>query len=112
MASKKYKIVVVGLGYVGVSNAALLAQKNEVIGVDLCNRRVDSLNNKVSPIMDQELSLFLVEMNLDLKATNDLKSSVVNADYVVIATPTNYDEKLNLFVTSSVETVTFEALAL
>lgn len=112
MASKKYKIVVVGLGYVGVSNAALLAQKNEVIGVDLCNKRVDSLNNKVSPIMDQELSQFLVEKNLDLKASSDLKSSVVNADYVVIATPTNYDDKLNFFDTSSVETVIFEVLAI
>lgn len=112
MVSKKYKIVVVGLGYVGVSNAAILAQYNEVIGVDLCNIRVNAINNKVSPVVDPELSKFLVEKNLDLQASIDLKSSVLNADYVVISTPTNYDEKLNFFDTSSVETVIFEVLAI
>ena len=110
MVSKKYRIVVVGLGYVGVSNAVLLAQNNEVIGVDLCSKRVDSLNEKVSPIVDPDLSQFLIEKNLDLKASTDLKSSVVNADYVVVSTPTNYDEKLNFFDTSTVESVVSEVL--
>ena len=108
MVSKKYRIVVVGLGYVGVSNAVLLAQNNEVIGVDLCSKRVDLLNKKVSPIVDPDLSQFLIEKNLDLKASTDLKSSVVNADYVVVSTPTNYDEKLNFFDTSTVESVVSE----
>ena len=110
MVSKKYRIGVVGLGYVGVSNAVLLDQNNVVIGVDLCSKRVDSLNKKVSPIVDPDLSQFLIEKNLDLKASTDLKSSVVNADYVVVSTPTNYDEKLNFFDTSTVESVVSEVL--
>ena len=99
------KIVVVGLGYVGLSNAVLLAQHNEVIGVDISQERVDALNARKSPIIDTELSEFLVEKQLNLSASTDLKASVKGADYVIVSTPTNYDEKTNFFDTSSVEVV-------
>jgi UDPglucose 6-dehydrogenase len=99
------KIVVVGLGYVGLSNAVLLAQKNEVIGVDISPKRVDELNGRKSPIIDKELSEYLRAKELNLTASTDLKSSVVGADYVIVSTPTNYDEKTNFFDTSTVEAV-------
>ena len=99
------KIVVVGLGYVGLSNAVLLAQNNEVIGVDIDHKRVDALNARTSPIIDAELSKYLAEKELNLSASTDLQSSVGDADYVIISTPTNYDEKRNFFDTSSVESV-------
>jgi len=99
------KIVVVGLGYVGLSNAVLLAQHNEVIGVDISQERVDALNTRQSPIIDVELSDYLAKRALNLYASVDLKSSVVGADYVIVSTPTNYDEKTNFFDTSSVEAV-------
>ena len=99
------KIVVVGLGYVGLSNAVLLAQHNEVIGVDIAQERVDALNARKSPIIDAELSDYLVEKNLNLSASTDLLASIQGADYVIVSTPTNYDEKTNFFDTSSVETV-------
>ena len=99
------KIVVVGLGYVGLSNAVLLAQHNEVIGVDISQERVDALNARKSPIIDAELTMYLAEKDLNLSASTDLKSSLTGADYVIVSTPTNYDEKTNFFDTSSVETV-------
>lgn len=99
------KIVVVGLGYVGLSNAVLLAQHNEVIGVDISQERVDALNARTSPIIDAELSEYLAEKDLNLSSTTDLQSSIGDADYVIISTPTNYDENTNFFDTSSVETV-------
>ena len=99
------KIVVVGLGYVGLSNAVLLAQHNEVIGVDVSQERVDALNVRKSPIIDAELSQYLVEKDLNLSASTDLEASVKGAGYVIVSTPTNYDEKTNFFVTSSVEEV-------
>jgi UDPglucose 6-dehydrogenase len=99
------KIVVVGLGYVGLSNAVLLAQHNEVIGVDISQERVDALNARKSPVVDAELSEYLAERDLNLSASTDLKASVHGADYVIVSTPTNYDEKTNFFDTSSVETV-------
>ena len=99
------KIVVVGLGYVGLSNAVLLAQHNEVIGVDISWERVEALNARKSPIIDAELSEYLAEKELNLSASTDLNVSVQGADYVIISTPTNYDEKTNFFDTSSVETV-------
>ena len=99
------KIVVVGLGYVGLSNAVLLAQHNEVIGVDISQERVDTLNARRSPIIDAELSEYLDEKDLNLSASADLNVSVKGADYVIVSTPTNYDEKTNFFDTSSVETV-------
>jgi UDPglucose 6-dehydrogenase len=99
------KIVVVGLGYVGLSNAVLLAQHNEVIGVDISQERVDALNARKSPIIDTELSEYLAEKDLNLSASTDLQFSVEGADYVIVSTPTNYDEKTNFFDTSSVEEV-------
>ncbi len=99
------KIVVVGLGYVGLSNAVLLAQHNEVIGVDIAQDRVDTLNARKSLIIDAELSKYLAEKDLNLSASMDLKVSIQGADYVIVSTPTNYDEKTNCFDTSSVEAV-------
>lgn len=99
------KIVVVGLGYVGLSNAVLLAQQNEVIGVDISQERVDALNARRSPIVDAELSKYLAEKDLNLSASTDLPASLTSADYVIVSTPTNYDEKTNFFDTSSVEAV-------
>ena len=99
------KIVVVGLGYVGLSNAVLLAQHNEVIGVDVSQERVDALNARKSPIVDAELSEYLAQKDLNLSASTDLNVSVQGADYVIVSTPTNYDEQTNFFDTSSVEAV-------
>lgn len=99
------KIVVVGLGYVGLSNAVLLAQHNQVIGVDISQKRVDALNERRSPIIDPELSEYLTDRDLNLFASTDLQVSVDGADYVIVSTPTNYDEKTNFFDTSSVEGV-------
>ena len=99
------KIVVVGLGYVGLSNAVLLAQHNEVIGVDISQDRVDALNARKSPIIDTELSAYLAEKDLNLSASADVNVSVKGADYVIVSTPTNYDEKTNFFDTSSVDAV-------
>ena len=89
------KILVVGLGYVGLSNAVLLAQHNEVIGVDVSNERVDLLNARKSPVVDAELSDYLANKDLNLCASADLKTSLNGAEYVIISTPTNYDEKTN-----------------
>lgn len=97
--------MVVGLGYVGVSNAVLLAQHNEVIGVDISSERVHTLNMGKSPIKDNEVSQFLAEKELNLFASTDLQRSVNGADYIVIATPTNYNEETNYFDTGSVESV-------
>jgi UDPglucose 6-dehydrogenase len=99
------KIVVVGLGYVGLSNAVLLAQRNEVIGVDISQDRVEALNLRKSPIIDVELTEYLAIKGLNLHASSNLKASLKDADYVIVSTPTNYDEKTNSFDTSSVEAV-------
>lgn len=99
------KITVIGLGYVGLANSVLLAQHNQVIGVDISNERVDTLNARRSPIVDTEISKYLAEKNLDLTASTDLVASVKDSDYVLISTPTHFDEKNNTFDTSSVEKV-------
>ena len=99
------KIVVVGLGYVGIANAILLAQNNEVIGVDISLDRVAALNARKSPIKDTEVASYLTEKELNLSASTDLQTSLRDADYVIVSTPTNYDEKTNFFDTSSVEEV-------
>lgn len=99
------KITVVGLGYVGLSNAVLLAQHNEVIGVDKSQDRVDAINSRRSPIVDDELSKYLAEKELNLTASTDLKKTVIGSNYVIVSTPTHYDETTNAFDTSSVETV-------
>ena len=105
MTEQNYKITVVGLGYVGLSNAALLSQYNQVIGVDLDEARVHVVNERRSPIIDLQLSEFLRDKDLHLSATTDLMSALDGADYVIISTPTNYDEQTNYFDTSSVERV-------
>jgi UDPglucose 6-dehydrogenase len=99
------KIVVVGLGYVGLSNAVLLAQHNQVIGVDISSERLNMLRAKKSPILDAELSRYLATKKLNLSFSADLVGSIKGANFVVIATPTNYDEKENFFDTSSVESI-------
>ena len=99
------KIVVVGLGYVGLANAVLLAQHNEVIGVDISQERVDAVNARKSPIIDAELSEYFADRELNLSATNDLQIALIGAEYVIVSTPTNYDENTNFFDTSSVEAV-------
>lgn len=102
---KNYKVAVIGLGYVGLSNAVLLAQHNEVIGVDISQERVEALNDRRSPINDAELSQYLTEMSLNISASTDLKNSVDGSDYVIVSTPTNYDETTNFFDTSSIEAI-------
>jgi UDPglucose 6-dehydrogenase len=99
------KIAVFGLGYVGLSNAVLLAQHNEVAAVDITRERVDMLNARQSPIIDAELEEFLATRPLNLTATTDAQTALVGADYVIVATPTNYDVDTNKFDTSSVEAV-------
>ena len=105
------KIAVVGLGYVGLSNAVLLAQAHSVTAVDVVPARVDMVNNRQSPIVDAELEDFLATRTLDLKATTDLAAATRDAELVVIATPTDYDAATNHFNTSSVENVARAALA-
>jgi len=99
------KIAVVGTGYVGLSNAVLLAQKYEVKAVDIIQEKIVKINNHISPIEDKEIEEFLKNKSLNLSATTDLKSAVVDADYVFIATPTDYDPQTNYFNTSSVDAV-------
>lgn len=99
------KIAVFGLGYVGLSNAVLLAQKHEVAAVDVSAERVELINARKSPIVDAELEKFLATRRLNLTATLDAKEALAGATYVVVATPTNYDADTNKFDTSSVEAV-------
>ncbi|PZX45745.1 UDPglucose 6-dehydrogenase [Roseinatronobacter thiooxidans] len=99
------KIAVVGIGYVGLSNAALLAQNHNVTAVDISPERVEILNSGRSPIADHELEALLAEGTLQLHATTDLSAALVGADFVIVATPTNYDPKTNHFDTGSVEAV-------
>lgn len=99
------KIAVAGTGYVGLSLATLLAQQNEVIAVDIVPEKVDLINNKKSPIIDKEIEDFLANKFLNLTATTDAQSAYKNADFVIIATPTNYDPEQNYFNTSAVEAV-------
>ncbi len=99
------KITIAGTGYVGLSNSVLLAQHNQVIALDLIKEKVDFINNKISPIIDDEISDYLKNKNLNLKATLDKEVAYKNAEYVIIATPTDYDVENNYFNTSSVEAV-------
>ena len=106
------KIAVFGLGYVGLSNAVLLAQHNEVAAVDITAERVEMLNARKSPIVDAELEDFLASRPLNLTATLDPAEALAGADYVIVATPTNYDVQSDKFDTSSVEAVIRTASAL
>lgn len=102
---KNYKIAVAGTGYVGLSLATLLSQHNEVTAVDVVPEKVDLINNHKSPIVDKEIEDFLANKDLNLKATLDAESAYKDADFVIIATPTNYDSEKNFFDTSAVEAV-------
>lgn len=99
------KIAVAGMGYVGLSNAVLLAQNNEVKAFDIIGEKVDMINNRKSPIVDKEIQEYLSTKDLNLKATNSAQEAYSDADFVIISTPTNYDSKKNYFDTSSVEAV-------
>ena len=106
------RIVISGLGYVGLSNAILLAQKNQVIALDVVSEKVEMINRKISPIEDVEISEYLATKQLNLTATTDKQLAYKNADYVIIATPTNYDPVSNYFDTSSVESVVRDVLSI
>ena len=108
---KKIKIVVVGLGYVGLSNALLLAQKNRVTAVDIDTDKVKLINKKKSPLSDQEMDSFLANETLDLKVTLPSNEFFENSDIALISTPTNYDENSNCFNTDSVEETIKNALS-
>ena len=97
------KIAVIGTGYVGLSNAVLLSQNHEVVALDVIKEKVVLINCKKSPILDYEIQDFLTNKKLNLRASLDKEDVYINANYVIIATPTNYDPNLNFFDTSSVD---------
>ena len=102
---KNLKIAVAGTGYVGLSIATLLAQHHHVTAVDIIPEKVELINNKKSPIQDEYIEKYLAEKELDLVATVNAEEAYTDADFVVIAAPTNYDSKKNFFDTSAVEAV-------
>lgn len=104
------KITIAGTGYVGLSNAVLLAQHNEVIALDIVEDKVTMINNRISPIGDPEIEEFLEAKELNLRATTDAKKAFQDADYIIISTPTNYDPEQDYFDTSSVEAVIKQVL--
>lgn len=106
------KIAVAGLGYVGISNALLLAQHNQVVAYDIVWEKVALLNRKQSPIVDAEISDFLANRTLDFLATTNKNEAYADADYVIVATPTNYDPDTNMFDTRSIEAVIQDVLAI
>lgn len=106
------KIAIAGTGYVGLANAILLAQHNEVVAVDIIQEKVDMINDKVSPIIDSEIQDYLTNKELNLVATTDVYKAYKDADYVIISTPTNYDPEKNYFNTRSVEAVMANVLSI
>ncbi|MBG9981596.1 nucleotide sugar dehydrogenase [Aerococcaceae bacterium DSM 111020] len=108
---EKYNITVAGTGYVGLSLAVLLAQHNHVIALDVIPEKVEQINQRISPIQDVMIEKYFAEKELDLTATTNAKEAHKDADYIIISTPTNYDENENYFDTSTVETVIEDALS-
>ena len=106
------KINIIGAGYVGLSLAVLLAKENEVIIYDINRDKIALINNKISPIVDNEIEYYLKNEKLNLIATDDSNKAYSNSDYIIIATPTNYDEDKNFFDTSSVESAIEMSLSL
>ena len=106
------KIAVVGIGYVGLSNAILLAQHNEVVALDIIQEKVDMINDTVSPIVDKEIEDYLKNKKLNLVATTDAYKAYKDAEFVIISTPTNYDPEMNYFNTRSVEAVIANVLSI
>ena len=103
--NKRYNIAVAGTGYVGLSMATLLSQHNHVVAVDIVSKKVDMINKRISPIQDEYIEKYFKEKDLDLRATLDADSAYMDAEFVIIAAPTNYDSKRNFFDCSSVEDV-------
>ncbi len=106
------KIAVAGTGYVGLSLATLLSQKNEVIALDVIPEKVEKINDRISPIQDEYIEKYFKEKELNLKATLDYKEAFEGAEFVIISTPTNYDEEKNFFDTSSVEDIIEKVLSM